>query len=106
MTLHINQQGRMTKFRKKPIIIEAFQMTKSNVEFNKESSWPLWLFEAWNKGTLFITSMSQRSDELNLSIWTLGGPIRVDWDDWIIKGVMGELYLCTSDIFELTYEAV
>ncbi len=29
---------------------------------------------------------------------------RIDWDDWIIKGVKGELYPCKPDIFYMTYE--
>ena len=34
------------KYRKKPIVIEAFQMTKERRQDNSE--WPSWLNEAWN----------------------------------------------------------
>ena len=30
----------------------------------------------------------------------------IDWDDYIIQGVQGELYPCKPDIFEATYEKV
>jgi len=41
-----------------------------------------------------------------LSIKTLEGRMRVDPNDWIIKGVEGELYPCKPDIFAATYDAV
>ena len=31
---------------------------------------------------------------------------RADKDDWVIRGVNGEIYPCKPDIFEKTYEAV
>jgi hypothetical protein len=41
-----------------------------------------------------------------VSIATLEGTMRADWDDWIIQGVQGEFYPCKPDIFDATYEAV
>mgnify|MGYP001564777940 CR=1 FL=1 len=37
---------------------------------------------------------------------TLEGELTVSLDDWIIKGVKGEIYPCKPDIFEATYEPV
>ena len=37
----------MNKYRKKPIVVEAFQMTGERRQDNSE--WPEWLHEAWNK---------------------------------------------------------
>jgi hypothetical protein len=95
------------KFRKKPVVIEAFQMTKERRWDNSE--WPVWLHVAWNKqtglskeGALFVDS-DDPSREL-LCIGTLEGVHRVSWDDWIIRGVKGELYPCKPDIFSATYE--
>lgn len=39
-------------------------------------------------------------------IVTLEGNHLVTWDDYIIRGVQGELYPCKPDIFEATYEPV
>lgn len=36
----------MLKFRKKPIVIEAFQMTEERRR--DKSEWPNWLYAAWN----------------------------------------------------------
>ena len=41
-----------------------------------------------------------------VSIETLEGTMKATFEDWIIKGVKGELYPCKPDIFEATYEVV
>ena len=98
------------KFRKKPVVIEAFQMTKARRQDNRE--WPEWLNQAWNKdretvGALYPTAKPTEAVSYDpLSIGTLEGAHTVSWGDWIIRGVKGELYLCKPDIFEATYEAV
>lgn len=97
------------KFRKKPVEVEAFQMTQERREDN--SDWPEWLNEAWNKeqgvvGAVFPAAypFSDGTDELK--IHTLEGEMRVNFGDWIIRGVKGELYPCKPEVFELTYEEV
>ncbi len=99
----------MSYFRKKPVVIEAFQMTKERRWDNSE--WPNWLNEAWQKdatdtGALFIRPLDDNEDKSLLAIATMEGPLMVSWDDWIIQGVKGELYPCKPDIFEATYESV
>jgi len=94
------------KYRKKPIVIEAFQMTKERRWDNCE--WPNWLNEAWNnepgEGCLWVDPQDPEKETIVLG--TLEGVHRVNWDDWIIQGIKGELYPCKPDIFEATYEAV
>ena len=96
----------MSSFRKKPVTVEAFQMTKARRWDNSE--WPTWLNQAWNKepgeGSLWIDPNDE--ERQRLVIGTLDGVCRIDWDDWIIQGVKGELYPCKPDIFEATYEVV
>ena len=100
----------MMKFRKKPVVIEAFQMTKERRMDNSE--WPAWLNEAWNKrdvdpGAVFPEGVSQyQRAKGRLIISTLEGDLAVNWGDWIIQGVKCELYPCRDDIFKATYEAV
>lgn len=94
-------------FRKKPMEIEAFQMTLKRRINNID--WPKWMHSAWNKdretiGSLYPTEKGTRNG--TLSIGTLEGPHVVSWDDWIIQGIKGELYPCKPDIFELTYDVV
>lgn len=91
------------RYRKKPVVIEAFEMTRDRRRGNID--WPQWLHAAWNDGTLRPSgdgpSLSDR-----LIIKTLEGDQLVSWGDFIIQGVKGELYPCKPDIFALTYEPV
>lgn len=98
----------MTKYRKKPVVIEAFQMTAKTRKDNVD--WPNWLNRAWNKehseeGAVFPSGDGPKGSD-NLEIFTLEGIHRVDFGDFIIQGVNGELYPCKPDIFEKTYEKV
>ena len=75
----------MSKYRKKPIVVEAVQF------FPELTPWPNGVrgaagYSAW--------------------IETLEGDMDVVRGDWIITGVKGEKYPCKPDIFEMTYEPV
>lgn len=97
----------MYKFRKKPVVIEAFQMTKERR--NDNSEWPVWLDQAWQKdpseGAMWCDNEDETEGE-QLYIGTLEGVHKITFGDWVIKGVKGELYPCKPDIFEATYEPV
>lgn len=95
------------RFTKKPVTIEAFQMTQARREDNRD--WPGWLNEAWNTPNSLVNSVypskypnSDGTDKL--VVHTLEGDMTVEWNDWIIRGVQGELYPCKPAIFEATYE--
>ena len=107
------------RFVKKPVIIEAFRMTLERRRDNSE--WPEWLNAGWNKekdevGSVYpilfdsnqeLSSNKEiKREDDRLAIRTLEGVHEVSWDDWIIRGVAGELYPCKPDIFEQTYEEV
>lgn len=97
------------KYRKKPVVIEAFQMTRARRQANLE--WPEWLNKAWNKhltdpGAVFPKDYPSSDGTDELVIFTLEGIHLVSFDDYIIQGVNGELYPCKPDIFKLTYEEV
>lgn len=101
----------MSKYRKKPIVIEAFQMTKERRLDNSE--WPEWLNEAWQlpvkaKGSMFSSAdgCSDGTKYTSLFINTLEELFKIQWNDWIIRGIQGEIYPCKPDIFEATYESV
>jgi len=81
-------------------------MTKEQrLEYSK---WPVWLLQAWNKDRLseraiWPESFSDLDGKSRLCIGTLEGTLTVEWDDYIIQGVEGELYPCKPDIFKKTY---
>jgi hypothetical protein len=85
----------VNKFRKKPVVIEAYQW-----DGFAEGAAPIinWILQ--NGG------VARYHDEpwSMMYIETLEGSMRADADDWIIKGVQGEFYPCKPDIFAATYE--
>ena len=86
----------MTKYKKKPIIIEAVKWVGSNLkEVNKFT----------NKSLQRVISWDNSVNE-SVIISTLEGDKRVKKDDYIIKGVNGEFYPCKPDIFKKTYDKV
>ncbi len=94
------------QYRKKPVIIEAYQMTP--VRLWQYLDWPDWLIAAWNRepGKGSIWAETPHNFAARLVIGTLEGDHIVQWNDWIIRGVQGELYPCKPEIFEQTYEKV
>ena len=93
------------KFRKKPVVIEAFQMTEARRADNRE--WPDWLNRAWNmerETTGSVFPLEEGTGDGLLGIASLEGVHLVSWGDWIIQGIKGELYACKPDIFAATYE--
>lgn len=93
------------EYQARSVVKQAFQMTEGRRWDNSE--WPNWLHEAWNgvigePGTLFCKSGKGHDDHLFLE--TLEGEMVVPWDNFIIQGLQGELYLCDPVIFHASYE--
>lgn len=83
----------MPKFRKKPVVIEAEQLTVEN----KDRAFNFISCNRYADGS---------ADNPSIRIETLEGEMTANVSDWIIKGVKGEFYPCKPDIFEATYEVV
>jgi hypothetical protein len=83
------------QYRKKPVVIEAWQFSTLTVR-------PDWLTDAVNRGDVYY----QGGAEPYLTIETPEGVMRAHVNDWIIRGIQGELYPCKPDIFEASYEKV
>lgn len=82
----------MSKYRKKPVVIEAVQ-------------WP-----CHHPAVVHCDCSTKPGTGCancgHPFIQTLEGPLRVAVGDWIITGINGEHYPCKPDIFAKTYEAV
>ena len=85
----------MPFFQKKPVVIEARQLTKDNLDEIVH-----WVNTV--SGDLYCRRT--QTTLLPLIIRTLEGDHGVATGDWIIKGVKGEFYPCKPDIFEITYQ--
>lgn len=90
----------MTRFRKKPVVIEARQWLPSDME--AAGGVIGWLGAAGADSAI----VSGLGDNCVLGIRTLEGVMEASPGDWIIRGVQGEFYPCKPDIFEATYEPV
>lgn len=81
------------KYRKKPVVIEAKQLTADSFE----------------EVALFIGDKNiygTNESECSIEIVTLEGNHYAKKGDFIIKGIAGEFYPCKQDIFAATYELV
>ena len=93
------------KYRKKPVIIDAFQYDGDLIDKNGNYYVPDWAVEANENGILYFDSFNG-SAPFELFIKTLEGPLHVSVNSYVIRGVHGELYACDPDIFKETYEEV
>jgi len=81
----------MGKYRKKPVVIEAFQ-------------WGIDVTPDWWRKKSGSFNVNVRTG--SVFIPTLEGTHEGKVNDYIIQGVKGEIYPCKENIFELTYEKV
>lgn len=94
----------MGYYRKKPVIVEAWEYTGQANTIDE-----VWVARAFNSGELENVLINGR---WHLKIRTLeDGPNGeakhiANPGDFIIRGVQGELYPCKPDIFWETYEYV
>lgn len=89
----------MEKYRKKPVVIDAVQLTMANRQAIST------IIAAAGYNVRHASKPPMRA-LTGIVIETLEGDMTADFGDWIIKGVQGEFYPCKPDIFEKTYEKV
>lgn len=90
----------MAKFRRKPTEVEAVTCAEV-LEHRKHpvKGLPQWVFEAIDSGEILFAKDG-------LVIDTLEGFMEAGHTDWIVKGVIGELFPVKPEAFEKNYEAV
>jgi hypothetical protein len=81
----------MAKYRKKPVVIEAFRYYVDDR--------PDWFCDEVSANRIITY-------ETHCEIQTLEGVMRGEVGDFIIQGVKGEIYPCKPDIFKASYESV
>lgn len=99
------------QYRKKPVVIDAIQLTESNVLEVYEwvhgcvaiktdmdlHKWDDYIQVIIRKG-MNIPTLEDGADGRAKHVASVG--------DYVIKGVQGEFYPCKPEIFEATYEKV
>ena len=78
------------KYVKKPILVEAVQFNGCNIDEVNDFCKDAFIEDGW----LWVSTL-----EGNMKASNKVG-------DYIVKGVMGEFYICEKSIFEETYEEV
>jgi len=98
----------MGTYRKKPVEIQAFQWTRHAAEVMDICEYPDWVIEA-----LWYSQSGKEPVEGQIVevpegwvICTLEGALNLPYDNYIIRGVEGEIYSCDPGIFHKTYEKV
>ena len=89
----------MSRWRKKPVVIEAVQWTGDK----EQTEDPIWIVEAIHTGEVWFDRVE--NEQVIMRIRTLEGIMDAKIGDYVIQGVKGEIYPCKPDIFELTYES-
>ncbi|MGV8863282.1 MAG: hypothetical protein ACOH2T_19210 [Pseudomonas sp.] len=86
------------KYRKKPVVIDAWQFTQANYKDGAPE---------FIRSAKVVSLWSQHGGRvIGGEIKTLEGTMGISENDWIIRGVQGEHYPCKPDIFAMTYEKV
>jgi hypothetical protein len=89
------------KYRKKPIVIEAFQFYVDNI--------PDWFIDKVTKNEITMVNCDYKKcyiEDAYCEIKTLEGIMIANGGDFILQGVEGEVYPCKKEIFLKTYEEV
>ena len=92
------------KYRKKPVVIEARQLTPETAE--EIGAWCGAMPCKHESYSSYLWGWALNINERTLRIPTLEGDMSANVGDWVIQGIAGEFYPCKPDIFEMTYERV
>jgi len=95
----------MAKFRKKPVVIEAWPVAELNrAAGNDWEALPKSVADAYETGGWVFGALVD--GRRGIYVPTLEGSLFAAPGDWIIRGIKGEFYPCKPDIFAATYEPV
>lgn len=86
----------MTKYIKKPMVIEAFKWCKETA--------PQWIDDAFREGKIVYRELGD-SRFLEVYVDNYDSFIIAE-GEYVVKGFNGELYPIKADVFEQTYEEV
>lgn len=95
------------KFRKKPVVIEAWTVAEINRAFATDywAGLPDCIRDAYDDGGWVVGALGD-DGKRGIYIPTLEGSMFGGPGDWIIRGTEGEFYPCKPDAFAATFEPV
>lgn len=89
----------MDKYRKKPVVVEAVQLSMENLEACIDQM----RADGYEVKTHSKPPMRAIS---GLIMRTVNGEIIVNFGEYLMKGIQGEYYPCPADVFDKTYDRV
>lgn len=92
------------KYRKKPVVVEAFKYVGSLFGSDGEYNIPGWAIEAYRKGIIRMGIMQNGETPCSLFIDNRSGKQHIPVGDYIIRGTKGEIYGCSRNVFADIYE--
>lgn len=92
----------MSKYIRKPIIIDAFQYDGDLMNGKGVYYVPEWAVHAYNKGKMRYDSFTSDAPPTELFI----GADHVKVGDFVIRGVDGEIYPCKQELFKKEYKEI
>lgn len=97
----------MPRYRKKPVVVEAVQLSWENwnalcemLEYRPLNAYHV------PDGAPISNDCGEDPPFIEMDVPILEGSMIARHGDWIIKGIEDEIYPCKLDIFEETYELV
>ena len=88
----------MAKFRKKPVVIEAFRLNERGLIAED------WFWDAVTRNDIITHCFGKHEpDPAWCEIKMLEGTMIANAGDYIIQDAHGEIYPCKADIFQKTY---
>jgi hypothetical protein len=94
----------MPHYRKKPVVIEAMELTKASAAAVQD-----WIISRGGQVEVMPPQVMEAGGIAAthaFQVKTLEGTLWAAYGDWIIRGVAGEFYPCRDDIFRATYDAL
>jgi hypothetical protein len=88
----------MPNYKKKPVVVEAFQIPPIGEEPSQEMIDFLHDY--------FCRDQWEQGNDGEILIHTMEGDMIGTYGDYIIKGVVGELYPCKEDVFLKSYDPI
>ena len=86
------------KYRKKPVVIEAFQWTGGP----EQEDDPEWIIEAIKSKVAWFENAG--TPDVKFMIQTLEGVHEASVGDYIIRGIAGEIYPCKPDVTKVSMD--
>jgi hypothetical protein len=97
----------MVKVRKLAVEIEAHRYIAAEANGDATQVIPEWFLRAVADGTIEQEQKRDGRNFLTIHDRTNNhGDLIANDGDWVMRGVNGELYPCTNEVFEQTYERI